>query len=277
MVIREFISRHVVFVYFALACAISWLIWLPLVVIAFGFDAPTLPYHHFWGALGPCLAAFIVTALTVGRRGINNLVSRMVQWRTGIVWYLLALLGPVFLFLLAVSINSITTGDWSALRQFGSSDEFPRFGILTLWLFHIFTFGFGEETGWRGFALPRLQQRYNAFVATVILSLFWALWHLPTFFYRPGYSSMDLFGIIGWLFSIMMGAVLLTWLYNSTRGSVLIVSLFHGSVDIAFTSKGVGTDIMNMMGMFMMVWSVVVLIIFRPTHLSFKGKETKIV
>lgn len=273
---RTFMTRHALAVYFALACAISWLIWLPLVLVALGYDVPTLPYHHFLGALGPCLAAFIVTFISGGRNGVINLTRRIAQWRTGISWYLVALLGPVVLFILAVAIYGFNSDDWSALQQFGASDEFPQFGILTLWLFHIFTFGFGEEIGWRGFALPRLQQRRNAMIATLILSLFWALWHLPTFLYRPGYASMDLFSIIGWLFSIAMGAVLLTWLYNSTRGSILIVSLFHGSVDIVFTSKGVSTDIMNMIGMFMMVWSVAVIIIFKPAKLSSVGKETSI-
>lgn len=271
---RNVITKHTLLAYFVLACAISWLIWLPLVADALGYDAWQLPYQHFYGALGPCLAAFIVTMMTRGRSGVINLFHRIVHWRTGVIWYLVALFGPILLFLLAVVINTINTGDWSALRQFGTSDEFPQFGLLTLWLFHIVTFGFGEETGWRGFALPRLQQKHSAFVATVILSVFWAIWHIPTFFYRPGYAAMDLFGVIGWFFSIFMGAMLLTWLYNSTRGSVLIVSLFHGSVDIAFTSKGVGEDIMNTMGMLMMVWSIAVILIFRPARLSFVGKET---
>lgn len=272
---RAFITRQVLPVYFALACVISWLIWLPLVLNALGHGVPTLPYHHFFGALGPCLAAFIVTAMTGGKTGVFNLARRIVQWRTGFIWYLVALFGPVALFLLAVTIIGLNSGDWSALKQFGSSDEFPQFGLVTLWLFHIFTFGFGEEIGWRGFALPRLQQKYNALVATLILSLFWALWHVPTFFYRPGYSSMDLFGVIGWLFSIAMGAVLLTWLYNSSRGSILIVSLFHGSVDIAFTSKGVGADIMNLMGTLMVIGSIAVILICRPSRLSLAGKVTQ--
>jgi membrane protease YdiL (CAAX protease family) len=272
---RDLITRHTLLVYFVLACAISWLIWLPLVAGALGYDAWTLPYHHFYGALGPCLAALIVTAITGGKSGILSLVHRIVLWRTGVIWYLIALFAPLVLFVLAMAISSVRTGDWSALRQFGTSDEFPQFGLLSLWLFHIMTFGFGEETGWRGFALPRLQQNYSAFVATLILSVFWAIWHIPTFFYRPGYMGMDLFGVIGWFLSLIMGAMLLTWLYNSTRGSVLIVSLFHGSVDIVFTSKGVGEDIMNTIGMFMMVWSIAVILICRPVSLSFAGKETR--
>jgi membrane protease YdiL (CAAX protease family) len=272
---REFITRHTLSAYFILACAISWLIWLPLVAAAWGYAIGLLPYHHFYGALGPCLAAFIVTAITGGKIGLISLVQRIVLWRTGVIWYLIALFAPLVLFVLAVAVGSFSTEDWSVLQQFGTSDEFPQFGLLSLWLFHIVTFGFGEEIGWRGFALPRLQQKNSAFVATLILSVFWAIWHIPTFFYRPGYAEMGLFAIVGWFFSIVMGAMLLTWLYNSTRGSVLIVSLFHGSVDIAFTSKGGGEDIMNMIGMFMMVWSIAVILIYRPAHLSAVGKKVE--
>jgi membrane protease YdiL (CAAX protease family) len=92
------------------------------------------------------------------------------------------------------------------------------------------TFGLGEETGWRGFALPRLQQNRSARSATLILGVLWALWHLPQFFYS---FDLSLLGVVTFAISILCGALLLTWLYNSTGGSVLITTLWHGAFNTA--------------------------------------------
>lgn len=79
---------------------------------------------------------------------------------------------------------------------------------------------------------------------------------------------MGIGGIIGWIFSLLTGNILLTWLYNSTRGSILITALFHATIDIAFTSDIVNTNIMNYIGMLITIFAVAVLIIFKPKNLS---------
>jgi membrane protease YdiL (CAAX protease family) len=85
------------------------------------------------------------------------------------------------------------------------------------------TSGIGEEIGWRGYALPRLQKDYNALSSTVILTIFWVLWHLPLFFYL-----FDPAIAVRWVFALYMGAIVFTWLFNSTDGSILIAAVFHG-------------------------------------------------
>jgi membrane protease YdiL (CAAX protease family) len=109
------------------------------------------------------------------------------------------------------------------------------FGVFVL--YNLFSFDFGEETGWRGFALPWLQAKYNSWWATFILTVIWAGWHIPLFLYRLGYVSMDMAGIFGWGISLLTGSFLLTWFHNSSGGSILIVSIFHATIDIAFTAK----------------------------------------
>jgi membrane protease YdiL (CAAX protease family) len=98
---------------------------------------------------------------------------------------------------------------------------------LTL-LVHTITYGIGEETGWRGFALPRLQRERTAIHATHLLAIGWGLWHLPTFFENASFTGMGALELIGWSAGLWMGAIFLTWLYNSSRGSLLVVVLWHG-------------------------------------------------
>jgi membrane protease YdiL (CAAX protease family) len=100
---------------------------------------------------------------------------------------------------------------------------------LPLWTF---TFGFGEETGWRGFALPELQRGRSAFSATMILAGVWALWHLPQFFYVFELSI----AAVGWLISLFAGAIVLTWLYNSSGASILMVAIWHACFNFVSAS-----------------------------------------
>lgn len=88
--------------------------------------------------------------------------------------------------------------------------EFPEFNFVIFLAYNLLFFGFGEEVGWRGFALPRLRDRHNALWASLIVTLFWALWHWPLFPYRPGYTDIDIGGSFGWMFSLATGSVLLT-------------------------------------------------------------------
>jgi membrane protease YdiL (CAAX protease family) len=99
----------------------------------------------------------------------------------------------------------------------------------TVWLFILpfFLTDFisnGEEIGWRGYVLPRLQAKYSALTATLILGVIWGFWHLPK--YLTHFSVPSFAWFMG---HTMAAAVLYTWLYNNTKGSLLLVTLFHAS------------------------------------------------
>ncbi|MEO8685917.1 MAG: CPBP family intramembrane glutamic endopeptidase, partial [Devosia sp.] len=149
--------------------------------------------------------------------------------------------------------------------------EFPAFSALGFLIYNIVTFGIGEEAGWRGFALPRLQARFSALTATAILFVIWACWHLPLFAYRPGYLGMDIGGIAGWLVSLATGAILLTALFNASRGSILAVALFHASIDVAFTSAGLSPIAINISGALITLAGIAVVVVFRPANLWPEG------
>lgn len=271
------IQKHPLVVFYALACAVSWLVWAPLWLPPLGYDVlPVLPYHHALGAVGPIAAAFLVSAAQTNGHGPRDLLARMAAWRGRLPWILVGLAGPLLLPLLAVGLAAAFTNEPVSLSGFGRSSEFPRFGLLGFLIYNVVSFGYGEEVGWRGFALPRLQARHSALAATAMLSIAWAFWHLPLFLYRPGYVSMGPSGALGWLFSLVTGAVLLTWLYNESRGSLLVVALFHAAVDVAFTSEIASEFVVNAAGAMITVWGLVVLVVAGPRFLSRKGKVVQL-
>lgn len=269
--------RHPLSTFFALAYAISWLLWAPLWLPAFGVHGlPVLPFHHALGALGPIAAAFLVSAMETGWTGPGDLLRRMGLWRGRLIWVAIALLAPFALLAFAVVGVSVLAGENLSLAGFGRSREFPQFSTLTFLAYNIVSFGYGEEVGWRGFALPRLQTRHSALVASLLLTLGWALWHLPLFFYRPGYTSMDVFGVAGWFFSLLTGSVLLTWLYNDSRGSILVVAVFHATVDVAFTSSVSSPSVVNAAGALITFWGIIILVAAGPRFLSRRGKVIRL-
>lgn len=257
------------FIFFGLAYLISWTIWAPLYLPAFGITGlPRLPYHHALGAIGPITAAFIVAALENGARGPKRLLSSMLPHPRTAPYIAIALFGP-FLLLAIAALAGMLMGETDiSLAGVGVSREFPQFSIAGFFLYNLITFGIGEETGWRGFALPRLQARHSAFVATLLLTIGWAGWHLPLFLYRPGYVAMDAFGALGWALSLFTGAVLLTWLFNASRGSLFVVALFHATIDIAFTSDIASMTIVNITGALVTIWGIAVLLIYRLKNLA---------
>lgn len=162
------IRRRPLLAFFVLASTISWSIWSPLWLPYFGISAlPVLPFHHALGALGPIVAAFIVSGLETGRAGQADLVRRMWMFHNRVPWIVFAFCAPIAMLavgLLGAQIAGTQSIPWAAI---GKSREFPHFSAIGFLAYNIFTFGYCEETGWRGFALPRLQARHSALVATL--------------------------------------------------------------------------------------------------------------
>lgn len=245
--------------YFTLTYAISWAIWSPIFAAAQGWVNWDVPYAlYYFGSFGPMLAALIVTMLTEGGPGLRDLLRRIVKWRLELRYYAFAILVPFGLFALAYLLNWIIAGEWSDLRLLGEADYLPHlgpFGVLGLWLL---TYGLGEETGWRGFALPHLQKKHSAASATLILALFWATWHLPAFFFRDTYVELGLLGFP--MFAIMMifSTMVFTWLYNSTQGSVFIVIIFHAVFNWLSVSEAGGQLAAGIMSAPLVLWALYV-------------------
>lgn len=255
----NWIKRHSHILYFVLTYMISWSFMIPVALKAQGLVSWPVPYAlYYFASFGPMSAALIVTAITEGGNGIRVLLGRLLNWRVEFKYFAFAVLAPTGLFALALLVNRILTGAWSDLRLLGEVDYLPYLsplGVLGVWLL---TYGLGEETGWRGFALPHLQRNRSAASATLILALVWACWHLPAFFFRDTYVDMGVLGFPFFAFMMLFSTMVFTWLYNSTNGSLLIVVLFHAVFNWFSVSEAGGQFAASIMSAPLILWALFV-------------------
>lgn len=256
-------KRHPVIAYYALAVGIAWAGWVPfgasqagLLRLRVPFEIPVLAQY------GPSLAAIILVGFEAGKSGIGRLLRPALRWRVGVQWYAVALLLTPAVLLSVIGLRVLLGADvpdFTALGQwhvrFSEQERLltPSMGLLsflaefetrgpwhTLLIFVILAIangGLSEEFGWRGYALPRLQARRSALVASIALGLLWAFWHTDQDFWRTLFTS----GTAAFAKPLTMVivdlplAVLFTWVYNNTRGSLLLAILFHASYNSTIT------------------------------------------
>ena len=171
--------------------------------------------------LGPMVAALIVASICYGKTGVKELLGRYTRWRIGWGPLTLALLLPVVIPFVAAAVNIAAGAARPVVSQLAGWPELiPKFIFILLFI------GVGEETGWRGFALPELQKRLSPVVASLVLGAIWAAWHIPLF----GVEFVP--AVVPWfVLSVLAGAVMATWLFNAARGSLLPLPLFHAMVN----------------------------------------------
>ena len=180
-----------------------------------------------WVFLGPTLAAFIMTGATEGRAGIRRLLHRYVLWRVAFRWYLVILIGPPVIILLA---TIVLPGALASFQTLAPLD--PLLLVVSFPLVLIFGGPLFEEGGWRGFALPRLQRLHGPFVGTLILGILWACWHLPLFWITVWGTPPTILNMVLYIPSVIFMTIVYTWVFNNTKGSLLVAILLHTSFDV---------------------------------------------
>ena len=268
--LSAWVARHALLLYFLLAYAISWAIEIPVALSIQGvISAQVPPALYYFASFGPFIAALVVTITADGSSGVRRLFSGLAKWRVGIGYAIFAILAPPILFAIAVVVSRLLQGAWPDLSLLGDIDYLPRpgiLGVLGLWLL---TFGLGEETGWRGFALPRLQAGRSAFSAALLIGVLHTFWHLPAFFFRDTYTAMGLLlGLPMLLVSVVSASFIMTWLYNGTRGSLLMVVLFHGLFNFFSVSEAGGESAAIVMSAVVVFWAVRVVNVYGRENLA---------
>ena len=246
---RNWAARHDLLLYFALAYLLSWALW-PLVILN-PTSSPLVPF-------GPLIAAVLVSLLAGGREELWVLVRQLTRWRVHPIWYVIALLGP---FVIAVVAAALAVATGAPMLRSGAYTDVRAVGFTFLSM--VIIVGLFEEVGWRGFALPRLQRRLDALWAALVLGVLWALWHLPELISDPTRQRPPLQFVL-WALAL---SVIFTWLYNSTNGSLPIVIICHCSIDTAgrymlpeFSNGGYQVVWWFMAGVYAVIAVIVVLV-----------------
>ena len=266
----EFLRRHSLVIGIILMFLFTW----PIDLANSGVLPIQFPFIIYlflgWGFI---FASVIMTALTLGQEGVVSLLKRYLQWRVGWKWYLTALgLAPALwvagVFLYAVLVQ--TRPDFSTImahRLFGESANVPLF-IVPFFLIDLVSNG--EEIGWRGYVLPRLQAKYNALASTLILGILWGFWHLPKFL-----SHFNATAFTWFMIHVIAFAVILTWIYNGTKGSLLLVVLCHAAsntvgifLPVANTTTGENMGAYITIALFEVAAAIIITIIAGPGRLS---------
>jgi CAAX protease family protein len=229
------LARHPLICYLFLAYAGTWVVTVPFALSANGvgflpFGIPNgsvIFVSAVWVFLGPTLAAFIMTGATEGRAGIRRLMHRYVLWRVGFRWYLVVLLGPPVIILLATIVLPGALASFQTLAPLHPLPLLVSFPIVLIFGGALF-----EEGGWRGFALPRLQRLHGPLVGSLILAPLWACWHLPLFWVRVWGTPPTILNMVLFLASVIFMTIVFTWVFNNTKGSILLAILLHTSFDV---------------------------------------------
>ena len=213
---RSLVNRHRISLFFILTFMFSWLPW-------YAGIAPEVINP------GPSVAAFIIVIFVGGKRGLFDFLRPFGRWRTSPSLWAVAIFGPAVLFLIGLGIYLLMGGALPPFTMIRTEmNLIPLYLLIVLmpWQGPV-----GEEFGWRGFALPNLQNRYGPLMASLVIGLAWGLWHLPTLYAPLGVlgalaSSIGLFRfLLIYVLGTTANSIYMTWLYNKTNASALIAGI----------------------------------------------------
>ena len=263
-------KRHPIITFFVLTYVITWAIESPLVFLTDSVTATQGLVLVILASNVPSAVAIVLTAVVLGRGALRKLLGRLLIWRVSPFWYLVVFLGPVALTGGVVLLNALMGGPaLSLVMTLVGAAIFFAFSVVP-------GSALGEEIGWRGYVLPRLQSRMSALSAALLIAPIWALWHLPLWLTGEPGRTPTLY--TGFLVSAFALSIISTWVYNSTGGSLLMVVLAHATVNLPLTlvrddlGAQATVPVLLYFGL-LIVAAIVVVIVAGPKHLS--RKRTK--
>ena len=228
--------RHLI-LFFALAYALSWALMVPEALAAHGFiERSMAPGLVALSIFGPTVAAVIAAGVQGGLDSIRSLMRRLLQFKIHWIWYAVVVIGPALIFLAGLGLEIVVGGQpVSILEPPLKSDlglaEVPLALFFLGLAVNNLIMTAGEEIGWRGYALPRLQHRQTALGAGLILGVLWGLWHLPLAFAPSTRSAVSQLPFWVYLVDIIAMSVLYVWVFNHTRGSLALATILHAATN----------------------------------------------
>ncbi len=215
---KAFIKQHQISIFLVLTIILSWFPWYAGIATETAVFVPSL--------LGLAMAFYIG-----GRKGGMNLLRSVGRWRVQPRYWLIAWLGPLLIFAIGLGIYLIFGGQAPSFTVF--RQELHLLPIFLLVVFLPFNGPLGEELGWRGYVLPRLQQSSGPLTASLVIGVIWGIWHLPSFFDPDSIqSSLGLVFLAPYVVGTITNSVIMTWLYNKAKASALVAGIiWHAATD----------------------------------------------
>lgn len=225
--------------FFVMVFAWSWSFWIAAAALGESVEAPAGRTFLLAGLLGPLLGGAGFACFTLGPQQRRDYWRRLVDpRRIGPKWLLVIfVLVPTFM-AAVVLLDEASGGGALPIAQARAATLLATPSTIASFLLALLITGpIPEEFGWRGYALVRLQGRWNALRSSLILGAIWALYHVPLFF-MPGTLHYSQGAGAPWFWQFMVQVVgmtiIMTWIFNNTRGSTLAAILFHFMVNFAF-------------------------------------------
>jgi len=226
----NWINRFQIFLFFFLTLALSWAIWIPAAVANLNGETSVFAPEGLIGGTArwmPGLVAILLSFLVLGKAGIGKLFQPIRTWRVGLFWYLFAALFQVVVFYGGKVIDTLLGNLYEVTSPLYSVYGSQAVLMAPMVILFAFPGSLAEELGWRGYVLPRLQNKFNALLSSVIVAIIWGAWHIPLLIYFGDLSANDIFGYVVAVVNFIPVAIIYTWIYNNTKGSLLLVTIFH--------------------------------------------------
>ena len=253
-------KKHALVAYFVFTFAFTWgmvgVILMKAVPLEVGFMIATF---------GPTVSAVLICSFGGAAGTLRNWLASYGRWRVSPVAYLVAL-SPLVIAAVGVAVNALVGGDFSVPET-----PFPTGFLLSTFMASLLIGPLGEEGGWRGFALPRLQRRFGALISTLLLSLIWIVWHLPVWLLPDSPMSQDPFYL--WAIYCIALTIVITVAYNRSGGSILVAMVGHFSANFA-ASFVMGLGLLSVARFFatvplcLLLWAIILIVIYGPNCLG---------
>ncbi len=222
-------KKHEILSFIFITYLCSWTIWGILYSSYIGIIDKSLHNEHitFFIILGlfmPSTMSIVLTGCLYKRKGLKELLIRLTKWRFNPIYYVFVTGYMAAIFYITFLICSIL-GNNIKIDFYKNPLYILFYAILQLALGG----PLGEEIGWRGFLLPRLQRKLSPFQASLVIAIVWACWHLPLFFIVSTAQYGTSFHVF--LIATIGYAIAITWVFNRTNGSLIFPLLFHTAIN----------------------------------------------
>ena len=216
--------RHALLVFLLATFGFSWGLWALMILSQRGLLPFTVP-THWSGSFGPAFGAVVAVAWTEGRPGLRTLFRRFLLWRAGVGVWLVALLGIVVAYALAVALFAALPGRSPGLAGFSQWLTLLAYAGIIL----VIGGPLGEEIGWRGFLQPRLQERMAPFWASWVVGIVWVAWHVPLVWLEGAAQKGE--SILAFALLVLPLTFVFTWVFSASGGGLLLPLVLHTSIN----------------------------------------------